>query len=121
MGNSLQRISGGTGCDIVTSEDGNFTARKGRIYAFVVRENDTSIASVVEDRDSTFVKVDDSLERSWLGTFEGGSSGGDSDEGIPVLLKDELIIPDYPLTQIHVYTGSIMVYYEEYPWNHIRR
>lgn len=121
MGNSLQRISGGTGCDIVTSDDGDFSARKGRIYAIIVREDDTQIASVVEDRDSTLTKVSDTDERSWLGTGTGGSSGGDSDEGIPTLLKDELIIPDYPLTQIHLIAGSVMVYYEEYPWNHIRR
>ena len=121
MADKLQRIAGGTGCDIVTSEDGIFTARRGRIYAIVVRENDTQIESVVEDQNGTLVTVEDTAQRSWLGLGTGGSTAGDSAEGIPTLLQNDLIIPDYPLKQIHVYAGSVMVYYEEYGWKHLRR
>ncbi len=121
MADKLQRIAGGTGCDIVTSDDGDFTARRGRIYAIVVREDDTQIASVVEDHAGTAVRVSTHAQRSWLGSGGGASSGGDSDEGIPTLLADDLIIPDYPLTKIHVIAGSVLVYYEEYGWKHLRR
>jgi hypothetical protein len=121
MADKIQRIAGGTGCDIVTSEDGDFKARRGRIYAIVVRADSTQIASVVEDQNGSEVRVDDTADRSWLGANVGGSSGGDSDEGVPSLLQYDLIIPDYPLTRIHVITGSVMVYYEEYGWKHLRR
>jgi hypothetical protein len=121
MADNIQRIAGGTGCDIVTSEDGDFKARRGRIYAIVVRADDTQIASVVENQNGSEVRVDDTTSRSWVGAYTGGSSGGDSDEGVPLLLKYDLIIPDYPLTRIHVIAGSVMVYYEEYRWKHLRR
>jgi len=121
MANNLQKTLGGTGCDIVTSESGDFTARRGRIYAIIVRENNTQIASIVEDKNGAQTKISGTASRSWLGIDTGASSGGDSDEGIPTLLKDELIIPDYPLTQIHLVTGSVMVYYDEYSWKHYRR
>ena len=120
----LQRISGGTGCDIVDYDvqgDVEFTARRGRIYAIVVREDSTQIASVVEDQNGTSVRVNSTSDRSWLGTETGGSSGGDSTEGYPSLLQFDLIIPDYPLTAIHVAAGSVLVYYEEYGWHHYRR
>lgn len=120
----IQRIAGGTGCDIVDFDalDGaEFTARRGRIYAIVVREDDTQIASVVEDHNGTLVRVSSTTDRSWLGVGTGGSSEGDSTEGIPLLLRDDLIIPDYPLKSIRGNAGSVMVYYEEYGWNHLRR
>jgi hypothetical protein len=121
MQDRTQRIAGGTGCDIVTSEDGDFKARRGRIYAIVVRADSTQIASVVEDNNGTETRITGTSNRSWLGTGTGGSSGGDSDEGIPSLLQYDLIIPDYPLTRIHVIAGSVLVYYEEYAWKHLRR
>jgi hypothetical protein len=121
MADKIQRIAGGTGCDIVTSEDGDFKARRGRIYAIVVRADSTQIASVVEDNNGTETRISSTASRSWLGESTGGSSGGDSDEGIPSLLQYDLIIPDYPLTRIHVIAGSVMVYYEEYGWKHLRR
>lgn len=121
MQDRTQRIAGGTGCDIVTDTSGDFLARRGRIYAIVVREDNTQIASVVEDRNGTLVRVTSTNDRSWLGAETGGSSGGDSTEGVPTLLQQDLIIPDYPLKQIHLIAGSVMVYYEEYGWNHFRR
>ena len=123
MGN-LQKIAGGTGCDIVDHDvlgDVEFTARRGRIYAIMVREDSTQIASVVEDQNGTSVRVSSTNDRSWLGTDTGGSSDGDSTEGVPSLLQYDLIIPDYPLTAIHVIAGSVMVYYNEQAWRHFRR
>lgn len=124
MADKMQRIAGGTGCDIVDYDvigDVEFTARRGRIYAIVVREDGTQIKSVVEDQNGTAVRVSSTAQRSWLGTSAGGSSGGDSTEGVPSLLANDLIIPDYPLTAIHVTAGSVLVYYEEYGWKHLRR
>lgn len=116
--NNVQRIAGGTGCDIVTSADGDFAARRGKIYAIVVREDDTQIGHIVEDNKGTLNTISN---RSWLGTEEGGSTGGDSTEGIPTLLANDLLIPDYPITEIEIIAGSVMVYYEEYGWKHFRR
>ena len=121
MADKLQRIAGGTGCDIVDYDvigDVDFSARRGRIYAIMVREDNTQIASVVEDVNGTPTRIS---SRSWLGTDTGASSGGDSTEGIPTLLQYDLLIPDYPLTAIHLIAGSVMVYYEEYGWKHFRR
>jgi hypothetical protein len=121
---NTQRIAGGTGCDIVDYDvigDIEFTARRGRIYAIVVREDNTQIASVVEDQNGTLVRVSSTNDRSWLGADTGGSSGGDSTEGVPLLLQYDLIIPDYPLKSIHLLAGSVLVYYEEYGWKHLRR
>ena len=113
-----QRIAGGTGCDIVTSADGDFVARRGKIYAILVREDDTQIGHIVEYNNGTSNKI---TNRSWIGTEAGGSTGGDSTEGIPTLLANDLLIPDYPITEIEIIAGSVMVYYEEYQWNHLRR
>ena len=121
MADRIQRIAGGTGCDIVDYDvvgDVEFTARRGRIYAIVVREDNTQIATITEDNNGTTNKI---TSRSWLGTDTGASSGGDSTEGIPTLLANDLLIPDYPLTAIHVVAGSVLVYYEEYGWKHFRR
>ena len=115
---NVQRIAGGTGCDIVTPDDGDFTARRGRIYAILVREDDTQIGHIVEDNNGTTNKITD---RSWLGGGEGVSTGGSDEETFPKLLKDDLLIPDYPVTEIEVITGSVTVYYEEYGWKHFRR
>jgi len=116
---SRKRIAGGSGCDIVAA-GAEFPARRGHIYAFIVREDDTQIASVVEDKEGTLTRIY-SGERTWMGTGAGASSGGDSDEGIPTLLISDLIVPDYPLKSIHVVAGSVLVYYEEYGWKHYRR
>jgi hypothetical protein len=118
MADKIQRIAGGTGCDIVTSADGDFAPRKGKIYAIVVREDGTQIAHAVEYNNGTLTRV---TSRSWIGLNVGGSSGGDSDEGIITLLKNDLLIPDFPLTEIEIFSGSVMVYYEEYGWKHFRR
>jgi hypothetical protein len=116
---SRKRVAGGSGCDIVAAGD-EFQARRGHIYAFEVREDDTQIASVVEDKEGTLTRIS-AGERTWLGVDAGASSGGDSDEGIPTLLISDLIVPDYPLKSIHVVAGSVLVYYEEYGWKHYRR
>jgi len=124
MADNIKRVAGGTGCDIVDYDvigDVEFTARRGKIYAIVVREDSTQIASVVEDQNGTEVRVSSTNDRSWLGADTGGSSAGDSTEGVPTLLQYDLIIPDYPLTRIHLIAGSVMVYYEEYGWKHLRR
>lgn len=113
-----QRIAGGTGCDIITSADGDFTPRRGKIYAILVREDDTQIGHITEYQNGTDVKI---TNRSWIGTEAGGSTGGDSDEGIPTLLANDLLIPDYPVSEIEIIAGSVIVYYEEYRWNHLRR
>jgi hypothetical protein len=118
MANSLQRISGGTGCDIVTSANGHFVPRRGKIYAIVVREDDTTIGHIKEDNNGVITTVRD---RSWIGVGAGESTGGGDSEGIPTLIANELLIPDYPIMEIEVITGSIMVYYEENAWKHYRR
>jgi hypothetical protein len=123
MADKIQRIAGGTGCDIVDYDvlgDVEFSARRGYIYAILVREDDTQIASITEYNASTNTSTRIS-SRSWLGTDTGASSQGDSTEGVPALLANDLLIPDYPCTAIHVIAGSVMVYYEEYGWKHFRR
>jgi hypothetical protein len=118
MANSLQRISGGTGCDIVTSSDSDFVARRGKIYAIVVREDDTQIAYIKEDNNGVINTITD---RSWIGGGAAASTGGSDEETFPLLIANELLIPDYPVTQLEVTAGSVMVYYEENIWNHYRR
>ena len=119
---NIKRVAGGTGCDVVDADvygNREFNARRGKIYAIVVREDNTQIASVVE-YDAATNTSNRVTNRSWIGG-DTESSGGDSTEGFPTLLQNDLLIPDYPLTSIHVMAGSVMVYYEEYGWKHYRR
>jgi hypothetical protein len=90
----LLKIAGGIGCDIVTGTS-EFTARKGKIYALRARADNSGITNVKEDQGlASPVTV---TSRSYLGTN--------------TLLKDELIIPDYPLTAFTPAAGSFIVYY----------
>lgn len=108
-GNDLQRLAGGVGCDIVSSTTGVFNPRRGRIFAMIVREVNTNIEYIKEVNGETITTV---TSRSYIG---GESTGGFTD-----LLAGELIIFDYPVTEINLTAGSVMVYYEEYGWKHIR-
>lgn len=110
MGHNLQRIAGGSGCDIVTSADGAYTARRGKIYAIVVREDSTAIDHIVEVVQGTPATVTD---RSWI--------GGESSDAYVTLKANDLLIPDYPVSEIEVSAGSVMVYYDEYPWRHFKK
>jgi len=118
MSTNLQKIAGGTGCDIVTSDDSDFTPRKGKIYAIYVRENDTQIAYIKEDNKGTVTTI---TNRSWIGGDTDASTGGSDEEAFPTLITGELYIPDFPVTGIELTSGSVIVYYDEYPWSHFRR
>ena len=107
-GGDLQKMAGGWGCDIVTPNDGNFTARKGRIYAIIPREDDTTLESITEDVNGTSTLVTD---RSYISS--------DSSANEITLYKDELIIPDYPVTALEVGDGSVRVYYMKDAWKHM--
>jgi hypothetical protein len=89
----LLKIAGGIGCDIVTGTSA-FTPRKGRIFAIIAREDSSGITSVKEDRSGEISTV---TSRSYLGTN--------------TLYKGEMIVPDYPLTEITLAAGSVDVYY----------
>ena len=108
MSNELHKISGGWGCDIVTADDGNFQARRGRIYAIFAREDDTTIESITEDVNGTSTLVTD---RSYLSADSSGQE--------VLLKKEEMIIPDYPVTAIEVGDGSVRVYYAKDAWKHM--
>jgi hypothetical protein len=110
MANELQKISGGKGCDIVTPTTSPFTARRGRIYAIIPLEDETTIASIKEDNNGAIATV---TSRSWI--------GGESAAVYPELNKDCLIVPDYPVTEITVEAGSVIVYYEFTMWKHLGR
>lgn len=107
MGHNLQRIAGGSGCDIVV---GKFTARRGKIYAIVVREDDTTIEHIIESNQGVTTTIS---SRSWI--------GGESSDAYVVLKANDLLIPDYPCTEIEVSAGSVIVYYDEYPWRHFKK
>lgn len=107
--NELQKLVGGIGCDIVTSADGDFTPRKGKIYAFVVRADNTNIEHIKEDNNGSIETI---TSRSWIG---GESTGGFID-----LLRGDYIVPDNPITEITLTSGSILVYYDTYTWKHLR-
>lgn len=107
--NSLNKIAGGAGCDIVTSASGDFVPRKGKIYSIYVREASTNIEHIKEDDNGTIRTI---TSRSWI--------GGDSTGGFVDLIAGELIIPDYPVTEITLTAGSVLVYYDVYPWKHMR-
>ncbi len=110
MGHNLQKISGGSGCDIVTVADGNFTPRRGKIYAIVVREDNTNIEHIKESNNGVVSTV---TSRSWI--------GGESTDAFVDLIAFDLIIPDFPVTEICLTSGSVMVYYDEYAWKHFRK
>lgn len=105
MANELSKLLGGDGCDIVSSVNSPFTARLGRIYAIVPCEDDTEITSIKEDNDGVSTEV---TSRSWI--------GGESSGVYPSLKKDAFIVPDYPVSEITVYSGSVMVYYASRGW-----
>jgi len=110
MGHNLQRIAGGSGCDIVTSGDSVYTARRGKIYAIVVREDGTTIEHIVENVQGVATTV---TSRSWI--------GGENSDAYVSLLANDLLIPDYPVSEIEVSAGSVLVYYDEYPWRHFKK
>jgi hypothetical protein len=105
MANELQKMLGGDGCDIVTAANGAFTARIGRIYAIVVREDSTTIESVTEDIEGTDNVV---TSRGWV--------GGESSDAYVSLKQFDFIVPDYPLSSIEVGAGSVIVYYLKKGW-----
>ena len=89
----ITKLTGGIGCDIVTGTSA-FPARKGKIFAIVAREDNSGITSIKEDMSGRIVTV---TSRSYLGTN--------------TLYKGEMIVPDYPLTEITPAAGSFDVYY----------
>jgi hypothetical protein len=109
QGNELEKLTGGIGCDIVTSANGGFVPRRGKIFAFIVREANTNIEHIKEYNDGVITTV---TSRSWI--------GGESTGGFVDLLAGEYIVPDYPITEITLTAGSIVVYYDEYGWKHNR-
>ena len=103
----IRLLLGGDGCDIVTAANGNFHARIGRIYAIVVREASTTIESVTEDREGSS-NVVTSGGPNWI--------GGESSDVFPTLILGDFLTPDYPLTDIEVGAGSVLVYYLKKGW-----
>jgi hypothetical protein len=101
-------LLGGDGCDIVTAADGNFHARIGRIYAIVVREASTTIESVTEDKEGSSNVV---TSLSWI--------GGESSDVFPSLILGDFLSPDYPLSDIEVGAGSVLVYYKAKGWQKV--
>lgn len=99
---SEKLLLGGDGCDIVTAANGAFTARIGRIYAIMVREDSTTIESVTEDREGTPAVV---TSKAWV--------GGESSDTLVSLLASDFLVPDYPLSAIEVGAGSVIVYYQK--------
>lgn len=104
-----EKLLGGAGCDIVTAADSPFPARIGKIYAIVVREDDTIIESVTEDVNGTPTEV---TSRSWI--------GGESSDVFVTLLQNDILTPDYPVTSIDISAGSVLVYYTKGEWKHLR-
>jgi hypothetical protein len=98
-------LIGGDGCDIVTAADGAFTARVGRIYAIVVREDATTIESVTEDIEGVSNVV---TSRGWV--------GGASSDAFVSLIAQDFLVPDYPLSAIELGAGSVLVYYQKKGW-----
>jgi hypothetical protein len=108
MADYTKLIAGGDGCDIVTANDGTFTARIGRIYAIVVREDSTTIESVTEDIEGSSNVV---TSRGWV--------GGESSDTLVSLKANDLLIPDYPLRSLEVGAGSVLVYYLAKGWQKV--
>ena len=105
MASELQKMLGGDGCDVVTAADGASTARRGRIYAIVVREDSTTIESVTEDIEGSSNIV---TSRGWV--------GGESSDTFVSLKAQDFLVPDYHLSALEVGAGSVMVYYIAKGW-----
>jgi len=91
--NSLQLLTGGIGCDLVTGTNA-FAARKGYIAAVVVNEDSTGITHVKEMLNGTATTV---TVRSYLGTN--------------TLKENKLIVFDFPVSEIKLAAGSVWVFY----------
>ena len=102
---SEKLLLGGDGCDVVTAANGPFTARVGRIYAIIVREDSTTIESVTEDIEGSSNVV---TSRGWV--------GGESSDTFVSLKANDFLTPDYPLSALEVGAGSVMVYYLKKGW-----
>ena len=105
---SEKLLLGGDGCDVVTAANGPFTARVGRIYAIIVREDSTTIESVTEDIEGTPNVV---TSRGWV--------GGESSDTFVSLKTNDFLTPDYPLSALEVGVGSVMVYYQKKGWQKV--
>ena len=90
----LQKIAGGIGCDIVTGTLA-FTARMGKIYCIIPREENSGLTSIKERRSADLTVTVTS--RSYIGTN--------------TLQTTDMIFPDYPVTEITPSAGSFIVYY----------
>ena len=91
----MNKIAGGLGCDIVTGTS-EFTARRGRIYMIMPREDNSGITSIVEDQKGTEVTV--ATGRSYLGTNT-------------LKATIDMITPDFPVKKLTPAAGSFIVYY----------
>jgi hypothetical protein len=107
MGNELRKISGAGGCDVVTAANSPFTARRGRIVAIIPTATSV-ISSMKEDRKGVITEV---TNRSWV--------GGESSGTFASVKASQLYVPDYPLTEIEVESGEVIVYYDTNPWKHL--
>lgn len=105
---SEKLLLGGDGCDIVTANDGAFTARIGKIYAIIVREDSTTIESVTEDIEGVANVV---TSKAWI--------GGESSDTLVSLKANDFLVPDYPLSAIEVGAGSVIVYYQRKGWQKV--
>jgi len=85
-----RRVAGGAGCDVVTGTD-EFTAPTGkRIESIVVREDDTRITSIK-------VGSTETTDKTW--------------QAASTLKANDFIVPDVPINQLTLSSGSVMVYY----------
>lgn len=91
---SLDKVSGSAGCDLVTVATSPFPARKGKIWAAVIAEDSTRIASITEVIEGVDTIC---VSRSYIGAID--------------LDLNTLIIFDAPVSLIELSAGSAFVYY----------